>query len=154
MVKNFKYIALLFSMFLASSCFEKLLPGESSLKLTVENQSPEDVYCDIYSKKKGEHSIHSETSSTYPIKLSSSETKRIICYVQYDDNQGKTWKWPFYFNADTILIVFDRREDRILNWNKSQDDHLIDKVLRYTIDDVPPSNTLFVIYDMEKDKKE
>jgi len=129
------------------SCIEKLLPGESYLILKVDNQSGDDVYCWVFSKKKENVRMRFETDVTEPIKIPSSKSKEIICF--YDmaggDNDRKNWKWAFE-DADTVYVVFDRVADRIEEWQRVQNDKQVDRVMRYTIDAVPQSKTLSIVY--------
>ena len=88
-----------------------------------------------------------ETDVTEPIKIPSSKSKEIICF--YDmaggDNDRKNWKWAFE-DADTVYVVFDRVADRIEEWQRVQNDKQVDRVMRYTIDAVPQSKTLSIVY--------
>ena len=95
-----------------------------------------------------------ETDVTEPIKIPSSKSKEIICF--YDmaggDNDRKNWKWAFV-DADTVYVVFDRVADRINDWRMVQNDQQVDRIMRFTIDDVPQSKTFSVVYDGNKSEQ-
>lgn len=154
MKKVFTFALFVLTSCMFVSCVEKLLPGESYLILKVDNQSGDDVYCWVFSKKKEHGRIHCETDVTEPIKIPSSKSKEIICF--YDmaggDNDRKNWKWAFE-DADTVYVVFDRVADRINDWRMVQNDKQVDRVMRFTIDDVPQSKTFSVVYDGNKSEQ-
>lgn len=147
MKKVFTFILFVLTSCMFVSCIEKLLPGESYLILEVDNQSGDDVYCWVFSKKKENVRMRFETDVTEPIKIPSSKSKEIICF--YDmaggDNDRKNWKWAFV-DADTVYVVFDRVADRIEEWQRVQNDKQVDRVMRYTIDAVPQYKTLSIVY--------
>ena len=149
MKKVFTFILFVLTSCMFVSCVEKLLPGESYLILKVDNQSGDDVYCWVFSKKKEHGRIHCENIDTRKIKIPSLELREIICF--YDpfggDNDRKNWKWAFDNYADTVYVVFDRVADKIQEWQRVQNDKQVDRVMRFTIDDVPQSKTFSVVYD-------
>lgn len=154
MKKVFTFILFVLTSCMFVSCVEKLLPGESYLILEVDNQSGDDVYCWVFSKKKENVRMRFETDVTEPIKIPSSKSKEIICF--YDmaggDNDRKNWKWAFE-DADTVYVVFDRVADRINDWRMVQNDQQVDRIMRFTIDDVPQSKTFSVVYDGNKSEQ-
>lgn len=148
MKKVFTFILFVLTSCMFVSCIEKLLPGESYLILKVDNQSGEDAYCWVFSKNNEHGRIHCENIDTRKIKIPSLESREIICF--YDpfggDNDRKNWKWAFDYYADTVYVVFDRVADRIEEWQRVQNDKQVDRVMRYTIDAVPQSKTLSIVY--------
>lgn len=146
MNKYLTFVLFILSICLFASCIDKLLPGESYLILKVDNQSGEDVYCDVFSKKKDDVRVWRQTD--VPTKIPSSKSERIICF--YDMVGGSDWAidWTYAFmDYDTVFVVFDKDKEKIREWQTSQNIHLVDKVLHFTIDDVPRSKSLYVLYD-------
>jgi hypothetical protein len=71
----------------------------------------------------------------------------VKCYDYYDSNFDKNWKWLFNDISDTVFVVFDKNADRINSWSKNRDDQQVDKVLSFTIVDVPQSSDFTIVYD-------
>jgi hypothetical protein len=145
MKKNLTLVLLALSTCMMVSCIDIFLPKQTYLILNVTNRSGEDVYCDVYSKQKS--AFWSVTSWPRPKIIPSKKTVEVTCYDYYDSNFDKNWKWLFNDISDTVFVVFDKNADRINSWSKNRDDQQVDKVLSFTIVDVPQSSDFTIVYD-------